>query len=600
MNCYWKAFAAMSVIAVSLMAPQTICQHEASDYEQIFYTAQHDFEQGRLTAALVGFKKYLAYQPDSAVVHFNIGSVCAALGEHRQAIDAFTIALASQPHFASLAHFQRGHCLYLQGCLDQARDDFKQVVAGEPDHAHALAYLAKIELEQGNPVAAMPYAQRAAQLDGSYFDALMLVATELRDAYLFDEAVSCLRCAAVLAPDNYVSFLYLGDLYNLQKKMDDALAAYQQAYRLHESSYEAAHNIGMILLNKQEWDQAEWWLLHAAHLKSDFMWPHIGLSCLYLMHGDYARGWAEYEWRLVNALLPFVTDKPRWDGSALDGKTVLFYAEQGFGDTFHFIRYAQELKKKYSVRVIVLPQKQLVDGMRLCPYIDQVVGPEQPLPSFDCYASIMSLPYLCGQRDLQVPAEVPYLQARADLVEQWRTFLAADSRFKIGICWHVDPSHDCITYSHTGKKLQVRDSKRSIALQMLARLAQVPGVSLYSLQQFNGLGEIDDLSDPAIVYQFSGDFDQTNGRFMDTAAVIKNLDLVITVDTSVAHLAAALGKPTWILLPYAAEWRWLRERSDTPWYPTARLFRQQIPGDWESVMQQVCAQLQEVVAQYVV
>lgn len=592
---------ALACACVSFMisaAPQLNKSFGMYDRKQtIFHQAQIDSQQGRLKDALFGFQKVIDLDPSCAVAYFNCGTVLARMDEHKKALSYFDNVLTFTPHFASMVHFQRGNSLYHCERTDEALQAFRASIALDPDCADAQAYVAKIELENKCTLAAMPHALKAAQLDAQYAAALMTVAVALRDEYHFQQAAECFEVAAQCTPLDFRAYLHLADIYNLLQRPEDALAAYQKTYSLNSQCYEAAHNIGMILLNQEKRYESYQWLQHALSIKSDFICPHIGLSCLYLSEGDFVRGWAEYEWRLVDAILPFVTQVPRWDGSSLDNKTIMLYAEQGFGDTFHFIRYAKWIKQHHNAQIIVLPQPPLAQLLKQCPYIDRIIEPTDTECAFDCYASIMSLPYLCGATLETIPLDIPYIHPQADLIEQWAQELAHDANLKIGICWHVDPSHDCLTYFHGTKKLQVSVPKRSIALRELARISDVAGISIYSLQRFNGLDEIEQLEHPECIKQFGDDFDAAHGRFMDTAAVIKNLDLVITVDTSIAHLAGALGVRTWILLPYQAEWRWLMHRTDSPWYPSVRLFRQPRDGDWASVMDEVMQALRSISAQ---
>ncbi len=560
---------------------------DTQQLEAVFNQANRDSMQGRYNDALVGFQRVIQLDSSCAVAYFNCGLAAANLNDHAAAVVYYKKALSFKPHFISMVHFNCGVSFYQLDKVDEAVEQFKATAALQPHHVEAHAYAGKILHEQHKLHAAIGYMKKAAQLNTSYTDALVALGASLRDDYQFDEAIDCFKCAITCDSTKDRYYLFLGDVLNLQGKMDAALKSYKQALVLNDACLEAAHNAGMILVNQHKPEEGKKYLDRALHINPDFISTHIGLSCVYLRDGDFERGWAEYEWRLKQAEHAMVFAQPQWDGSSLKNKTILLHAEQGFGDTLHFVRYTKLIKEKYNAHIYVLPQKQLVDVLKLCPYIDLVLKGGDPMPHFDVHASIMSLPHLCKTTIETIPAEVPYLYAQPELVEHWQQRLASDTNVKIGICWHVNPSHDYMAYSHKGKKLTVFAPKRSIPLDVLAQLADLDGVSVYSLQRFNGLEEIDALDNPQKIHVFGDDFDQSNGRFMDTAAVIKNLDLVVSVDTSVAHLAGALGVPTWILLPYPAEWRWLTNRSDTPWYPTMQLFRQPIEGDWRTVMQHV-------------
>ena len=274
----------------------------------------------------------------------------------------------------------------------------------------------------------------------------------------------------------------------------------------------------------------------------------------------------------------------------LDGKTIFLHAEQGLGDTFQFIRYARIAKEKGGT-VIAGVQKPLVKLLSLCPYIDKVVSLDEKPPAFDLHAPLMSLPYILKTTIDSVPTDIPYLYADSELVEYWKKKqLSSDKNIKVGICWQGNNKYST-------PMLRATVAFKSIDINKLNPLGAVPGVSIYSLQKTTGTDQLKTLAPEFMIHTFDDDFDESNGRFMDTAAVIKNLDLVITVDTSIGHLAAALGKPTWVILPNPPDWRWMLERDDTPWYPTMRLFRQPTPGDWESVIEVVAQELKKYVNQ---
>ena len=278
--------------------------------------------------------------------------------------------------------------------------------------------------------------------------------------------------------------------------------------------------------------------------------------------------------------------EPRWDGSDLQGKTILIHAEQGLGDTFQFIRYAKLIKEKNGI-VIAAVQKPLVTLMKNCKYIDRVISLDDTPPHFDVHSPMLSLPYALKTQLETIPCEIPYLYANEKLVTDWKQKLAADKNFKIGICWQGNDNY-------ATPLLRATVAQKSVHPKEFAPICQVPGVSVYSLQKTTGTDQLKDLPDTMRIITFDGDFDQSNGRFMDTAAVIKNLDLVITVDTSISHLASGLGVPTWIMLPNPADWRWMIDRTDSPWYPNVtRLFKQPTPGDWQSMIKEVAVELQK-------
>jgi hypothetical protein len=291
--------------------------------------------------------------------------------------------------------------------------------------------------------------------------------------------------------------------------------------------------------------------------------------------GSFEEGWREYEWRHQgDASRPsFRLAEPFWDGSSLEGRTILLHAEQGFGDTLQFIRYAR-LLHEHAARVVLDCPAPLVPLLRRCPGIDEVVPAGAPLPRFDVHAPLLSLPHLFGTTLATIPAEVPYLSADPELVARWGPELIDRSRVKIGIAWQGRPTHR-------------DDRRRSIPLAEFATLVRLPRVQLFSLQKGAGREQLASVAEQWPVVDWS----ERLHDFSETAALMCNLDLVICCDTSLAHLAGALGAKVWVALANVAEWRWLTDREDSPWYPTMRLFRQGRPGDWPAVFQRMARQV---------
>lgn len=292
--------------------------------------------------------------------------------------------------------------------------------------------------------------------------------------------------------------------------------------------------------------------------------------------GDWEAAWTGYEWRLkqpdvISHMLP--TGQPRWHGEDIAGRTILLQSEQGFGDVLQFVRYAPMVKAR-GARVIVRAPQSLLALLRTVAGVDAAFAATAEAPGFDVHVPLLSLPLVFGTRADAVPADIPYLTADPALVERWRDRLGGHDDRTVGLVWQGNPAHP-------------NDRNRSLRLDALRPLLDCPGTRFVSLQvgpgqeQLEGFG--DRISDPG------AGIDLTS--FADAAAIVANLDLVITIDSAVAHLAGALGKPVWILLAFANDWRWLKGRDDTPWYPTARLFRQPAPGDWGEVVGRVRAEL---------
>ena len=294
--------------------------------------------------------------------------------------------------------------------------------------------------------------------------------------------------------------------------------------------------------------------------------------------GRLDRGWPGYEWRWrERGTEPPRFNAPPWDGSPPEGRTILLYAEQGLGDTIHFVRYAP-IVQRLGGRVAVVCQRILVPLLSRCRGIDRLVPEGDPYPGLDAHAALMSLPMILKTTLADIPADVPYLEAEPERVGRWRHELEGFSEFKIGIVWQGNPQFGM-------------DQLRSIPLPAFAPIAGVPGVRLFALQKGPGSEQLRDMGDRLGAIDLTARMDPSAGTFVEEAAALMSLDLLVTSDTAMAHLAGALGRPVWVALPFSADWRWMLDREDSPWYPTMRLFRQPAWGDWNSVFERIAAEL---------
>ncbi len=313
-------------------------------------------------------------------------------------------------------------------------------------------------------------------------------------------------------------------------------------------------------------------------LKPDYAQAHLNRALVLLLQGKWEQGWPDYEYRQkADRITASRCEIPRWNGEPLDAKTIVLRCEQGLGDTIQFARYAALLKER-GATVALQCQKALLPLMQTCPLVDQLIAASDVLPPFDFQAPLLSLPRLLKTDVQNIPAAASYLHAAPALVEHWRQRLGDLDGFKVGIHWQ-------------GNRSFRSDRYRSFPLRSFAPLAEIGQVRLVSLQKGDGIEQIADAG--FTVLNLADELDETSGPFMDTAAVMMNLDLVITSDTSVAHLAGALGVPVWVVLPLVPDWRWLLDRDDSPWYPTMRLFRQSRLQDWTGVFQRIHAALSE-------
>jgi hypothetical protein len=345
---------------------------------------------------------------------------------------------------------------------------------------------------------------------------------------------------------------------------------------------DALSGLGSAYLESGKLEEAELYNDRALAIDPNLLSARWHRSNLRLLKSDFERGWQDYELRWETGQLPvreFV--EPRWNGQYLADKTILLYQEQGFGDTFQFIRYAAIVKQRV-LRVLVQCDEVLLPLLARCAGVDQFIAQGTDLPRFDVQTPLLSLPRVLKTTLETIPANIPYIFADPTLVAHWRNALPQHVGFRIGVNWH-------------GREGQVPWLKRNIPRGYFADLASIPGVRLISLQREATPQPVGaQASDP--ILDVGPDRSGAKGAFVDTAAIMMNLDLVITSDTSIAHLAGALGVPVWVALPLGCDWRWLLARADSPWYPTMRLFRQKVAGNWITVFTEIKAALHEALA----
>jgi len=431
--------------------------------------------------------------------------------------------------------------LQRSGQLAQAAGLYEQIVRVEPRHADSWHQLGLIALVAGQPETAREYFRRAIMSDGS------------RAAYHHNMGT----CCAALS------------------QLADAQASYEQALRLDPNYPGTRAHLCFTLFARGRKAEAERLLAETLSRDRTTAEDRSAIATLLISSGRFAEGWEEHEWRqqLPAHHEPRATPERKWDRSSLAGRTILIYSEQGLGDILQLVRYVPLLIEQGGRPILAVPRAliPLLEEANLC----EVIAREEAWPRCDFELGMWSLPWAFRTTVETVPVHVPYLQARPELVERWRERLAAYPGFRIGVSWHGNPAY-------TWNRI------RSFPLAELAPVAQVKGVRLISLQKQIGSQELASLDDQFEVIDLGSDLD-ASGAFMDTAAVMKNLDLVISCDTATAHLAGALGVPVWLAQAAMPDWRWMREREDTPWYPTMRLFRQTQLGNWKGVFERMAA-----------
>jgi len=522
----------------------------------------------RLTAALASFDAALTLQADCVEAHHGRGMALLQLRRLEEALASFDAALALAPQSAELFN-SRGNALRRLQRLPEALASYERSLALEPQlpAAHNNRGLALQALGR-LPEAAASY-ERALALQPRFAEAvnnLSVVQCELGEAAA---AVASGRRALELQPGMPGVHGNLGNALRDLGRPTEALLEYERALREEPSSALNHCQRGNALLDLQRLAEAAASYDRALELDPYYAQAHFNKSVCLLLGGDYTQGLPLYEWRkrLEQAAAPPCA-APAWHGAQeLAGRTLLVYAEQAFGDTLQFCRYAP-LAQRRGARVVLRVQPQLTALLATLGADIRVMGADQEPPECDYQCALLSLPLAFGTTLASVPAAVPYLAADPRRVAHWRERLGS-AGLKVGIAWQ-------------GSRQRI-DVGRSVPLAMFAALADVPGVRLISLQKGSGVEQLRREAG-AIALELPGeDFDSGPQAFLDSAALMQHLDLVITCDTALAHLAGALARPAWVALKYVPDWRWLLDRPDSPWYPGMRLFRQSRPGDWEGV-----------------
>ena len=526
-------------------------------------------DQGKLDQAIACYRRALELKPDYALAHNNLGLVLSSQGNLHGAVACYRRATELKPDFAD-GHNNLGVALTDQGKLDEAAASCRRALELKPDYAEAHNNLGTALMHLGKLDEAVASFRRALELKPDYAEAHNNLGNAFEHQGKLDEAVASFRRALELKPDYAQVHNNLGVALQEQGSLDEAVACYRRALELKPDYPEAHNNLGNALKEQGTLDKAVACYRRALELKPDYADAHTDLAIACLLTGDWRHGWPEYQWRWqTKGFTARRFGQPLWNGESLAGKTILLHAEQGLGDTIQFIRYAP-MVKRYGGTVVVECQKPLAALLEGCPGVDHLVGQGDRLPAFDVYAPLLSLPLILQTSLATIPASIPYLFPKAAIVERWRKTLVEIDGFKVGITWQGNPAFH-------------GDRCRSIPLRWFAPLAQVPGVRLLSLQKGAGAEQLAELGDLFEVTKLGSRLHD----FADTAAVMKNLDLVITSDTGPAHLAGALGIPVWVALAFVPDWRWLLDRGDSPWYPTMRLFRQRERGNWHAVVEEI-------------
>ena len=530
-------------------APGLDAQPDAADALAALPRAMALCQRGENAEAERLCRRALNADPTSFEALTTLGIIAARTQRAAGAAALFNLAVAQRPQDAA-AHKNLGNALKQTLQFDAALEAYREAVRLEPDHVVAHTNLGTLLLNLSRFESALASYERALALAGTA-EAHFNCGAALTKLERFEEAFTAFGRALDLKHDLPSAHLNRGMVYHLRGDPAAAIACYDAAIAL----------------------------------APGFSAAHLNRAYAYLLTGDYERGWPEHEWRLrhpiFNVTYPPALSRPRWDGGSLEGRTILVTCEQGLGDTLQFCRYVPELAAR-GARVLLQAQKPLSALLERLPGVWRVVVPGEKLPLFDCHYPLLSLPLAFKTTEATIPRATQYLAADPRKVVEWSERLGPRTRPRVGLVWSGDARSSQVAVTR----------RRNIPLRTLAAIRR-PGLDFISVQkgeaaeaELAALGAADDPGAPPI-----RGFAERLVDFSATAALLANLDLLISVDTSTAHLAGALGRPVWLLNRFDGCWRWLRDREDSPWYPTARIYRQTRLGDWGAVLLRVAADL---------
>ncbi len=482
-------------------------------------------EQGKLEEAAISYRQAITLKPDFVQAQLNLGLALQSLGERDAAIAAFRQALALDPGLAQ-AHHHLGTLLHAQARWDEAIACYRRALALQSDLAAAHCNLGSVLKEQGHLAEAVECFLRALSCDPDLAEAHFNLGVIHQNQGHAEQAIDCYQSAIRAKPDYAEAISNLGTVLKSQGKLNEAMDCYERALEYQPDFAEVLNNMGNVFKTEGRVAEATVCYQQTLRIKPEYAQAHYNLALARLAEGDFSEGWAGYEWRWRCPDFPtHGFGEPQWDGSPLYGRTLLVHAEQGLGDTLQFIRYLP-LAAGQLGKVIAEVQQPLLRLLTQSGFGGLFAKGTAP-GGFDLHVPLMSLPGIFGTTLETIPHSVPYLKADPQLVERWRGTLGNAGAFRVGIAWQGNPTHRS-------------DRFRSIPLANFAPLAQ-PGVELVSLQKGPGSQQLASVANMFAVRDLGDHVDVEHGPFMDTAAIMTQLDLVVTSDTAIAHLAGRWG-----------------------------------------------------------
>ncbi|QDV48682.1 tetratricopeptide repeat protein [Gimesia fumaroli] len=557
----------------------SVLKSDAQHWEAMYYLGTLQLQRGELDQSITNFLKVTQLQPELPDVHNNLGVAYHAAGKWQESGQSFEQALRINPHYER-AYFNLGSLLESRSLFTEAAKCYRKSYDLNKENLETYQKLADVLKLAGDWAEAGAIYRELLGIHPDDFNLAMKLAYVLVLQRQYHDAIQLYESMLKTHPEHYQILVSLSYVYESMGNIQAAIQSAERSIQVAPVQPEGYNNLGNALKLKHDIAGACENFKKAISLRPDFAMAEFNLATTYMLDGDLAAGWRGYERRADIGPAPRVVYAgPSWQGEPLAGKSIFLWCEQGFGDTFLFVRFAIELKRQGAAQVLLLCQTELAALLQSIPEIDQILIEGNEIPEYDYQSALLSIPRYLETSQETIPVDVPFFVPPAERRQYWHDVLSEYEGKKIGLNW-------------SGNLNFPKDEFRSIPLETFLPLGKVPGIQLVSLQQVNGLDQIAPLQTSWNLLQPGAEYEAETGNFTEVAALIQNLDLVITSDTAVAHLAGCLGVPVWILVSQLPEWRWLLDRTDSPWYPTARLFRQADLGEWEPAILEVKAALE--------
>ena len=548
-----------------------------------FYEAHNNMgivlkEQGDQEKAIKSFKKAIEIKPDFYEAYNNLGVVLKDQGYQEKAIDNYEHAVKIKPDYVE-AYYNIGNAFKTLGKLEEAIAAYNKAVSIDPDYVKAYNNLGNSLRERGKLEDSIDAFNKALTINPDYAETHNNMGITLQEMGKLQEAIEAYNKAVLINPKYAEGYNNMGNTFRNQEKLEESIGAYSKALSINPDYADAYNNMGNSLREIGKLEEAIEAYNKALSIKHDYADIHWNLALINHLRGNLIDGCELYEYRLKKEEITVRPARTRfkWDGKqSLRGKHFLVYEEQGLGDAIQFCRYLPLLEEKGAKVSFKVKSKlhQLLGTLKTkADFLSEM--PSDGMIDFE--SPLLSLPYLFGTTLSTIPGKSPYLYAQEDMSKTWKKTLSEDT-FKIGICWQ-------------GSKRPL-DIGRSFPLSLFEGISKIPTVELINLHKGEGNKQLEEIS--FLLTTLGSQFDSGPDSFIDTAAVMMSCDLIITSDTAVAHLAGALGRQTWVVLKYIPDWRWMLDRTDSPWYPTMKLYRQKIRGEWIDIFKKMEKNLRDL------